>query len=63
MSDLQKLSYNVAEVCKATGLGRSTIFELIGRGELPSFMCCGRRLVLADELRGFLAAASRRDAA
>ena len=58
-----KLSYNVAEICGATGRGRTPVFELIGSGALPSFMCCGRRLVLAEDLRAFLSAASRRDAA
>ena len=29
-----KLAYTVAEACQATGLGRSTIFELLAAGRL-----------------------------
>jgi excisionase family DNA binding protein len=49
-----KISFTVAEVCAATGLGKTSVFEAIKSGELPSVFRCGRRLVLKDDLEVWL---------
>ena len=51
----EKLSYTVPEVCFATGLGRTSIYEAIARGALRSIRACGRRLVLKADLEAWLA--------
>lgn len=59
-----KLAYNVPEAVQVTGLSRATLFRQMADGTLPSRMVCGRRLIMADDLRAFLdTAACRRDAA
>jgi excisionase family DNA binding protein len=50
-----RLSLSVNEVAAVTGLGRTLLVEAITRGELPSVRVRGRRLVLVDDLRQYLA--------
>jgi excisionase family DNA binding protein len=49
-----KLAYRIDEVVKASGLGRTSIYELIKEGRLQSLKVGGRRLVVADSLRQLL---------
>lgn len=51
----EKLSYTISEVCFATGLGRTSIYEAIASGALKSIRACGRRLVLKADLEVWLA--------
>ncbi len=41
----QKLAYSVREVAALTGLGRSTIYVLLGQKKLDSLRVGGRRLI------------------
>ena len=50
----EKLSYTVSEVCLATGLGRTSIYEAMARGSLKSIRACGRRLVRKVDLEAWL---------
>jgi excisionase family DNA binding protein len=50
----ERLSYTVPGACAATGLGKTSIYEAIKRGELKSFLACGRRLILKSDLEAFL---------
>ena len=50
-----KLSYTISEVCLATGLGRTSIYEALAQGSLMSIRACGRRLVLKADLEAWLA--------
>jgi excisionase family DNA binding protein len=50
----EKLSYTVSEVCLATGLGRTSIYEAMARGSLKSIRACGRRLVRKADLEAWL---------
>jgi excisionase family DNA binding protein len=50
----EKLSYTVSEVCLATGLGRTSIYEAMAQGSLKSIRACGRRLVLKADLEAWL---------
>lgn len=41
-----RVTCTVNEACQATGLGRSSIYELIGEGRLETTKVNGRRLIL-----------------
>jgi excisionase family DNA binding protein len=49
-----KLAFTINETCEVSGLGRNTVYRLIGRGELPSRMVGGRRLILKEDLQSVL---------
>lgn len=49
-----RLSYSVPEAARATGLGKTTLYALIGSGELPSSKIAGRRLISAADLLALL---------
>jgi excisionase family DNA binding protein len=51
---MEKIGYSVDETVEASGLGRSTIYELIRSGELDSIKVGRRRIVPADALREFI---------
>lgn len=58
MSDMQaetnKIAYRIDEAVKASGLGRTFLYERIASGELKSVKIGGRRLILHAELMAFL---------
>lgn len=49
-----RLAYRIEDAAAATGIGRSSLYELISTGRLRSIKAAGRRLILADDLRAFL---------
>lgn len=49
-----RVSLSVEEVCAATGLGRTKIYEAIGAGALPAKKWGKRTLVLKADLEAFL---------
>jgi excisionase family DNA binding protein len=52
MSD--KLAYTIPEAVVASGLGRTTIYELIKRGEIPLLKVGSRSLIRCQDLAAFL---------
>lgn len=50
----EKLAFNIPEVCAATGVGRTTVYEAIKAGALKSIMVGGRRLVRREALANWL---------
>jgi excisionase family DNA binding protein len=58
MSDMQaetnKIAYRIDEAVKASGLGRTFLYERIASGELKSVKVGGRRLILRSDLVAFL---------
>lgn len=52
-----RLSYSVAEASRATGIGRTTLYKLIGDGTLASVKIGNRRLIPASALQDILQAA------
>jgi Helix-turn-helix domain len=44
----------ISDVCKATGLGRTSIYAAIAAGELPARKWKRRTIVLAGDLEEFL---------
>jgi excisionase family DNA binding protein len=49
------LAYTISEAAKTTGLGRTTIYELIGTGEIEARKAGGRTLVMAGSLHSYIA--------
>ncbi|WKL58003.1 helix-turn-helix domain-containing protein [Asticcacaulis sp. ZE23SCel15] len=49
-----KLAYRIDEAVRATGLGRSFLYERMAEGSLKSVKIGGRRLILQDDLMAFL---------
>ena len=58
MSDMQtetnKIAYRMDEAVRASGLGRTFLYERIASGELKSVKVGGRRLILRSDLVAFL---------
>lgn len=52
-----RLSYSVAEASRATGIGRTTLYKLMGDGSLSSVKIGNRRLIPASALQAILQAA------
>jgi excisionase family DNA binding protein len=46
----QWLTCTIAEACEVTGLGRTKLYELIGRGQITTTTIDRRRLVLVQSL-------------
>ena len=44
----EPLAYRVNEFCRVVGLGRTSVYGLIGDGTLPSVKIRGRRLIPRD---------------
>ena len=49
-----KLAYSVAETTKATGFGRTRIYQEIKEGRLKTIKLGRRTAILAEELRRWL---------
>ncbi len=49
------LAYTVQDACKAAGLGRTTLYELIAAGRVRAMKAGTRTLIEADSLRSYLA--------
>jgi excisionase family DNA binding protein len=47
---------SIADVCKITGLGRSTVYAAIADGRLKARKCGSRTLILRSDLTDFLVA-------
>jgi excisionase family DNA binding protein len=49
-----KIAYRIDEAVKASGLGRTFLYERMATGELKSVKLGGRRLILHADLMAFL---------
>jgi excisionase family DNA binding protein len=52
----QPLVYSVPDAVKAAGIGRTSVYQAIAAGELKAVKHGRRTLILADDLRAYLAA-------
>jgi len=50
----ERLSYTIPDAATAIGVSRSTLYELIGAGEIRTFKVGTRTLVPASELVAFI---------
>lgn len=51
---VEKLAYTIPETCYATGLGRTTVYDLIAKDKLRAIKAGARTLILADSIRSYL---------
>lgn len=49
-----RLAYSIAEASRLTGLGRTTLYKMMDRGELQTRKIGRRRLISAQELVGLV---------
>lgn len=54
MSKPEKLAYSIKEVCQATSLSRSSVYNHIASGRLRAVRIAGRRVVPAEALLALL---------
>jgi len=52
---MEQLAYSPRQACEALGIGRTTLYGLIGQGHLAALSMGGRTLIPAASLRAFLA--------
>jgi excisionase family DNA binding protein len=55
-NDADLRAFRIPEVCRRTGLGRTTVYAAIKDGSLKAKKCGRTTIVLADDLRVWLAA-------
>ncbi len=51
---LQPLSLGIDDAARVIGVARSMLYEIVARGELPSFKLGRRRMILAKELEAYI---------
>ncbi len=56
---MQPITVTVSEAIRASGLGRTKLYELIGAGRVESVRVGTRRLVIFESLKSFLTEAGR----
>ena len=54
-NDPLKIGYSIKEACKASSLGRTTIYSHIGSGRLLARRIGGRTIIPADSLHALIA--------
>lgn len=52
--DLPKIAYSIAEACRVTSLGRTTIYAHIASGRLRAVRIGGRTIIPADALNALV---------
>jgi excisionase family DNA binding protein len=55
ISDHERLAYTVADFCRLTGLGRSTVYAMIAKGEISVSQVGHRKLIPHSEAVALLA--------
>lgn len=53
--DPAKIAYSIRETCRASSLGRTTIYGHIAAGRLKAVRIGGRTLIPAESLRALIA--------
>ena len=62
IAPLEPLAYRVEDACKVLGIGRTSLYELIGTGKLRAVSVAGRTLIPAESARALVANASKEKA-
>jgi excisionase family DNA binding protein len=51
---LPRMAYSIDQACSVTGLGRTSLYQLIKSGKLIARKCGRRTLIMADDLSASL---------
>lgn len=54
MQTPQPLALGIDDAARVIGVARSMLYEIVARGELPSFKLGRRRMILAKELEAYI---------
>ena len=54
MSEISPIAYTILEAARVSGLGRTTIYELLGAGKLHAKKAGNRTLIPAESLLRYL---------
>jgi excisionase family DNA binding protein len=49
------VAHTIADAARVSGIGRTTLYELIGAGKVDARKVGNRTLILADSLRSYIA--------
>jgi excisionase family DNA binding protein len=55
------LAHTIADATRVSGIGKTTLYELIGAGKIDARKAGNRTLIPADSLRAYLANLPRAD--
>ena len=55
------LAYNIPEALRIVGIGRTKLYDEMTSGRLKSFVLCGRRIIMHEDLLAWLTAARNGD--
>ncbi len=58
----EPLAYRIPDACHVLGLGKTSIYALMGEGKLRAIKVAGRTLIDAESARALIASAPARDA-
>lgn len=50
----RKLAFSIPDACSATGFGKTSLYEAIGRKELRALKMGTRTFIMADDLKAWL---------
>lgn len=53
-NETPKIAYSIVEACRASSLGRTTLYAHIASGRLKAVRVGGRTLIPADSLRALI---------
>jgi excisionase family DNA binding protein len=60
---MEAVTVTVADACKAIGVGRTVLYELLSQGKLDSITLGRRRLITTESIRRLVSSASQREIA
>src|SRR4051812_46285677 len=55
----ETLAVSISEACRIVGIGRSTLYEALARGEIEAAQAGRRTIIIVESLRRYLAALPR----
>jgi excisionase family DNA binding protein len=58
--DSPKLAYTITEACRAVGIGRTKLYELIGEGRVETRKIGARTVIPAESLRALISSGDGR---
>lgn len=51
----EAIAYTITDAIKVSGIGRTSLYELIGAGKIDARKSGGRTIILAESLRSYIA--------